>query len=453
MRHTVDRCAFFAIVAFACLTISACAGSGQGSYLASSASLGAPNHYASALPFGLRNHGGSNPITHVVIIIQENESFDHLFNGYPGANTAQSGLIHTGATVPLTKLALGAATNTGHIFEDFLADYDAGKLDGFDLNTQGPKPDLLAYTYIDPNDIKPYYTLAGQYVLADNFFTSHVDGSFVSHQYLIAAQSADAVNLPNGKWGCEATGVYVPTMTQQRTIGPFETPCFTYKTLADELDAAGLSWHFYAPLVTQQSNGGQWSAYQAVSQIYHGPDWSKDVISPETQILTDIPNGILSNVTWVVPDLQNSDHPGSNGKGGPDWVASIVNAIGQSSFWDSTMIFVTWDEWGGEYDHVPPPYEDFDGDGFRVPLLCISPYAYTGVVNHNQLEASGIVRYVENTFGLATLAAADARAKPADYGCTNPSQSTPRSFSTIGTSFKRDHFIHEKPSGQPPDDS
>lgn len=396
---------------------------------------------------------GSNRVQHVVILIQENQSFDHLFRGFPGANAATTGTIHTGATVPLTPQALGADTDTGHIFEDFVADYDAGKLDGFDMNTDGPKPNLLAYTYIRRSDIRPYFQLAKDYVLADNLFTSQLDGSFEGHQYLIAAQAGHGVNPPMGKWGCDGTENYLPTLDADRSIGPFELPCFTYTTLGDELDQAGLSWRFYAPYVTQQGNGGSWSAYQAISQIYFGPDWTQDVISPQTQILTDIPNGFLADVTWVVPDNQDSDHPGSHGKGGPSWIASVVNAIGESQFWDSTTIFLIWDDWGGEYDHVSPPYMDYDGDGFRVPMICISPYAYEGNVNHTQLESTSILKYVEDTFNLPTLTAADARADSAADGCINPSRHKPRAFTPIQADFSREHFLHEKPSGVPPDDS
>ena len=402
----------------------------------------------------MRKNGSSSPIQHVVIMIQENQSFDHLFNGYKGANTQSFGLTHTGATVPLAEQHLGAGPNTNHYAMDFLIEYDGGKMDGFDLNTASQLvPYLGAYHYVNPADIKPYYAMAQQFVLSDNYFTSHIDASFVGHQYLVAAQANHAVNIPSEAWGCDDSSGndFVTTLNSDRTVGPVESPCFTYKTLADELNAAGLTWHFYAPAITDP--GGEWSALQASNQIYNGPDWKLDVISPETQILSDVSNGILSNVTWVTPDRLNSDHPGSESMTGPSWIASVVNAIGQSQFWDSTAIFITWDEWGGEYDHVPPPYMDYDGDGFRVPLLCISPYAYKGVVNHTQLESASVPRFVENTFGLSTLAAADARAKPADSGCTNPSQSVPRAFTPITSEYDRNYFLHvQKRSTLPPDD-
>jgi phospholipase C len=411
----------------------------------------------------------TSPFQHIVIIVQENESFDHFFYGYPGADTSTTCKIHTGQTIPLVKQALGVSTGTSHYSVDFLADLDNGKMDGFDIGVNA-KPTLGACTYVDPTQLVPYYTMGNQYVLADKFFTSHIDASFVAHQYIIAAQAGKSVNLPTGNWGCDSSGPdLIPTLNANRTVGPLEPVCMTYKTLADELDGAGLTWHYYAPFLSCppsqpscDTSGNVWSAYQAVSQIYNGPDWQKDVISPETQILTDIPKGVLSNVTWVTPDNCNSDHPGSlnananppcANPAGPQWVASIVNAIGKSKFWNTTEIFVFWDEWGGEYDHVMPPKLDYDGDGFRVGMLCISPYAYSGQVNHTQLEVTSIVKAVETDLGLATLAAADKRATTAESGCVNPSQSTPRKFVPIPSSLDANYFIHEKHSKLPPDDS
>jgi phospholipase C len=381
---------------------------------------------------------------HIVIIVQENQSFDHLFNGYPGADTVQSGQIHTGATVPLTMAHIQDATATSHYVVDFLMDYNAGKMNGFDLNTNGPGPTLTPYTFVDPSDIGPYLQMANQYVLADKHFASHLDASLVAHQYIVAAQANGAANLPTGSWGCEgASGDLIPTLNQDRSIaGLLQPPCFTYKNMADVLDTAGLTWRFYAPHISE--SGGGYSSFQADSDIYNGPEWNTNVISPETTILTDIPNGQLANVTWVVPTDTNSDHPGSNNGGGPSWVASIVNAIGESQFWNSTEIFVTWDEWGGEYDHVPPPYKDFDGLGFRVPLLCISPFAFQGKVNHKQLEMAGILKAVERNFGLSSMAAADKRAAAADSGCINKQQKSPRTFTPISSSLGPNYFLHQK---------
>jgi phospholipase C len=432
----VSRYASFVLLLASAAGVSSCAGGQSGSMPPA-----APGGPANQVPQPKKATGN---VQHIIIIVQENQSFDHLFNGYPGADTVQTCKIHTGATVPLTEQDLGAPTGTSHMSTDFLTDYDGGALDGFDLDPSQPRPNLKACSYTNPADIQPYYQMAQEWVLDDKMFTSHIDASFVAHQYIVAAQANSAVNLPQNTWGCTPPSQpdLVPTLNQDRTIGPFESPCFTYKTLADELDAKGFTWRFYTPA------GSGWSSFIADSSIFYSSEYA-NVISPETNILTDIPNGTLENVTWVVPNYCNSDHPGSLGDSscpsgvfGPQWVASIVNAVGESQFWDSTAIFVLWDEWGGEYDHVAPPYKDYDGDGFRVPMLCISPYAYQNKVNHDQLEIAGIPHFVEKTFGLATLAAADKRAKPAMTGCLNSKASGPRAFQPIQASVGPNFFLH-----------
>jgi phospholipase C len=219
-------------------------------------------------------------------------------------------------------------------------------------------------------------------------------------------------------------------------------PCFTDPTLGDELDAKGLPWRYYA--MGSGDIAYIWSAYQAISGIYNGPDWKKDVISPSSQVLTDIGNGSLAAVTWVTPSFSDSDHSSSQSKTGPDWVASVVNAVGESKFWNDTVVFVMWDEWGGWYDHVPPPYLDYDGLGFRVPLLVISPYAKRGYVSHVQYEHGSILRFVEDTFGLARLAASDTRANSPGPDCLDFSQ-PPRTFVPFKTNLKPSDFIHAAP--------
>ena len=133
--------------------------------------------------------------------------------------------------------------------------------------------------------------------------------------------------------------------------------------------------------------GGAWSAYQAIKHIYYGDDWSKDVITPQTRFFNDVSNGTLPAVSRITPTCVNSDHAGCGSNTGPDWVASLVNAIGESQYWDSTVIFVFWDDYGGWYDHVPPKLVDYDGLGIRVPLLVVSAYARKGYVSHVRLRA------------------------------------------------------------------
>ncbi len=244
--------------------------------------------------------------------------------------------------------------------------------------TNGP-----AYSYINPSETEPYWTLAKTFTLGDRMFQSNTGPSFVAHQYMIAGQSAHASENPTGGvWGCDAAaGATVALLGPNGTdLLPGVFPCFDYKTMADLLDAKGITWRYYAPGPTTDSFYII-SAYQAIRHIRYGMDWTSDVISPETQVLTDIANGKLAQVTWIVPSFNNSDHPGAPPQG-PDWVASIVNAIGASQYWNSTTIFIAWDDWGGFYDHVLPPQTDDMGLGFRVPVIVVGPYAKRGYVSH-----------------------------------------------------------------------
>jgi phospholipase C len=360
----------------------------------------------------------ASKIKHVVVIIQENRSFDNLFQAYPGANTVSIGINSKGKSIPLQAVSLAANYGLDHASKDFFAACDGSppgqncKNDAFDkVGVYGAKiPPNPQFGYVPHQESQLYFELAGAYVLGDNMFPSHIDASFVSHQYVIAAQANSSVDLPSGTlWGCGGgSNDTVVTLNQDRTYGPRQVVCFDSTTIADELEAKKMTWHYYAPGVTDPSYF--WSPFQAINHIYNGPDWTKDVISPPSQFLTDITDKKLSTVTWISPTCANSDHASCLSYSGPDWVASIVNAVGESKNWNSTAIFVMWDEWGGWYDHVPPPYMDYDGLGFRVPLLVISPYAKQGYISHVQYETGSILRFIEDTFGLAQLAASDSRA-------------------------------------------
>ena len=197
-------------------------------------------------------------------------------------------------------------------------------------------------------------------------------------------------------------------------------------------------------------NGGVWSAYQAIKHIYTGPDWTKDVINPPSQFLTDVGNGELRGVTWITPTCANSDHAGCGSNTGPSWVTSLVNAIGQSKFWSSTAIFIMWDDYGGWYDNQPPAYADFDGFGFRLPMLVISPYARKNHVSHVHYEHGSILRFVEDVFGLGRLAASDTRATSPAKDCFNFKQA-PRTFTPFTAPYDRSYFLHQPPDNRIPD--
>ncbi|HKU81873.1 MAG TPA: alkaline phosphatase family protein [Candidatus Tumulicola sp.] len=411
-----------------------------------------------AAPAFLRTFGrtGAGKITHVVYVIEENRSFDNLFQGYPGADTVSQGLNSHGQTITLQPVSLGKRYQIDHsAYAMFAACNGTGSLPGTDCQMNGfdneesyGGPANPQYVYVPHDESKPYFDMAHEWVVADRMFQSQLDESFVAHQYAIAAQAQSSVDLPYSLiWGCAAgPSVTVPTITQSRNPdGPGQRVCFDYTTLGDELDAAKLSWRFYAVQYRNDNggNGGTWSGYQAVRHIFRGPDWKTDVISPNWKFITDVRHGKLANFTWITPECPESDHTECGGTYGPSWVSAIVDTVGKSKFWDSTAIFVQWDDWGGYYDHVPPPYEDYDGLGFRVPLLVISPYAKKNFVSHTQFETASVLRFAEDLFGLPQMAAADARANSPAIDCFDFTRA-PRAFVPIKAPYPATFFIRHR---------
>jgi phospholipase C len=321
-------------------------------------------------------------------------------------------------------------------------------MDGFNLEKSNGGPTDPEYVYVPHNESKPYFDMAHEGVLADRMFQSQLDESFVAHQYVIAAQAAKSVDLPQGPWGCYGgSSDIVATIEKNRTMGPNIEPCYDYQTLADELDRADLTWRFYASQYGSGSSGlgAPWSSFLAVRHIFYGPDW-KNVISPNWKFITDVRAGKLASFTWITPVCDDSDHVGCIGGGyGPSWVSALVNAVGRSKFWRSTAIFVMWDDWGGLYDHVPPPYADYDGLGFRVPLIVISPFAKHGYVSHVQYETASVLRFAEDLFGLGQLAAADRRANSPAKDCFDFT-APPRPFVRIHAPYPPSFFMHQHAS-------
>jgi len=387
------------------------------------------------------NAGNSKgKIRHVIFVIQENRSFNNLFLGYPGATTQSYGYDTNGNKIALVPIGLATQWDIDHSSTAFFNACDGrGKLPGTKCKMDGwnnesatlHHPPNPAYAYVPRDEIKPYWTLARRYALSDRTFASNLDGSFVSHQYAVAAYASRSVDGPDGPWGCEGgKNTQIATLTSRRTIGKWIRACFDFETLGGEADAAGVTWRFYTGGI--HDDGGIWSSYQADRRVFQRPDWKHDVVNPPSRFLSDVRAGTLADITWITPVFAASDHAGVDSADGPAWVASLVNAVGRSPFWKSTAIFVMWDDWGGWFDPVKPVYEDYDGLGFRVPLLIVSPYAKRGSVTHEQYETASVLRFIEDTFGLSQLAAADARANdpaadPQAFDFSQP----PRAFQEI----------------------
>jgi phospholipase C len=416
----------------------------------------------SAIPFSGRpaptasagRNSASQYIQHVVIIIQENRSFENFFAGYPGANAPLYGYAkrgHRRVKIELRQTTFETESDLPHNWQDAIRDWDKGKMDGFLL---GPPSSHAAYTYMDHSEIAPYWTMAKQYVLADALYPTELGGSYTAHLTAVAgtdnlSATVAEVNFPTHPPNdCDApAGTRSSTVDSYRQVGrgngPF--PCFTqFNTMAELLDTAGISWKYY---VTRHLNGGIWSPFEAISYTRYSKDWNEDVIAPGRKVLSDVRDGNLASVSWVTPTVKNSDHPGAHSDTGPSWVTSIVNEIGESQFWNSSAVIVIWDDWGGLFDNAPPPQLDFRGLGIRVPCLIISPYAKTGYVSHVQYEFGSLLRFIEEVNGL-TLGGigptsegyTDGRANSLDdaFDFTQ----SPRKFSPIHSKYPATYFLH-----------
>jgi phospholipase C len=446
-----NRLAPLAMVA-ALLASGGCAGSGA----PSSGALPQTAAAGAGQPIG-------KYIKHVVIIVQENRTFDNLFAGYAGANAPMTGMTSGGKSVPLKAIGF-LKKDMIHSWQYALIDYDKGKMDGFDQNVlsaggaPGPPAGLFAYSYVKRNLVAPYWTMAKQYVLADHMFATMFGQSFTGHLDLIASTTnlsptEAVINDPTAQpWGCDApAGTTVTLISSKGKIATGPRPCFTqFHTMADTLDAKHVSWKYYTPAVASTL----WSAFDAIHNVRYGPDWTKNISVPQTNVLTDAANGTLPAVSWVIPDWLASDHAAAGSDTGPSWVAAVVNAVGQGPDWNSTAIFVVWDDWGSWYDNVAPPQMSFVGLGIRVPCIVISPYAKKNYVSHTQYEFASMLKFSEEAFGLAPLG-------PPSFGYTDTRANdmldafdftqAPRAFKKIPAKYPASHFLMQAPSDQPPD--
>jgi phospholipase C len=428
-------------------------------------------------------------IKHIVIVVQENRTFDNFFATFPGADGATSGYyLNNGkpTKIALKEIPLNGDLDLNHNSVAYNLGCDGKntypkrscQMDGFNLiGIDGNNPSYnYAYSYINPSDIQPYWTMAKQYGLSDYMFQTQGSGSFTAHLDLVAGGS-DIHDTKCGKagptcalidypsnfndWGCAApAGTYTALLTTagkyEPKAGPF--PCLTFptKNMRDLLDAKKVSWKYYTPQYAAGSAGALWNAFSAIKEVYNDPsEWGTNVSWPETNIFNDITNNTLPAVSWVVPETDAADHPWGKGQPdtGPSWVASVVNAIGQSSYWNSTAVIVTWDDFGGWFDHEPPPlFDNMGGLGFRVPMLVISPYVPQGEITHTQYEFASILKFVEQNFGLPSMHTTDERATSM-VNMFNFTQK-PRSFGVISSTLKKDYFIRESRhiDNQPMDD-
>jgi phospholipase C len=472
------------------LTVSTSAGTPGGSYTITVTGSDAKSMAPSNGPQSLTLTAAA-VFQHIVVIFQENRTPDNLFQDpvliSHGADIASSGLNSTGQTIALSPIDLGTTGSSpqnydlSHANAAFVSMYDGGKMDGANLIPCSPAANCPPnahpnpqYMYVKPADVQPYFALAEQYTFGDRMFQTNEGPSFPAHQFIISGTSAPstgsnlfaAENPALSPAGCIAAAtnrvkMIDPTGSESKPAAQY--PCFDHPTLTDLLNTKGVSWRYYAP-----SAGSIWTGPDAIQHMCQqqtvngtltctGPDWTNSVKIPQTQVLVDIANGQLAQVSWVIPNGQSSDHALSNDGSGPSWVSAIVNAIGNSPYWANTAIIITWDDWGGWYDHVAPKVIN-DGAswgsgyvyGFRVPLIVVSPYAKTAYISHTTHDFGSILKFIETTYDLPSLGYADT---PADdlSDCFNLTHA-PVSFHTIPAALKAAYFINDKRPPTDPDD-
>ncbi|HEX9376059.1 MAG TPA: alkaline phosphatase family protein [Actinomycetota bacterium] len=361
------------------------------------------------------------PVKHVVYLMLENRSFNHLFGAYPGVSDGTRVGVVAGKEVPLITAPEWLPGDLPHDRAAALIDVHGGRMDGFAMYTKDNVPAVdFAMSLHERDTMANWWHWAENFVLCDRFFASANSASYPNHLYMIAGTSGGAFDNPEQTpqmlksrrdrglaktWGCDApegakvviqdyeTGKIVPGTDDTR-------PCFTFDTQGQQLSRKHVDWAFYA--ANERETGYIWNAYTAIDGVFNTELWD-DHIRDVDVLVRDIKANRLPSVTWVTPRYELSDHPPYSTIWAQNWATQVINAIMRSPMWRSTAIFVTWDEWGGTYDSVEPPRVDALGLGVRVPMLVISPWANRGMIDHEVGEFSSPNRFIADNFDLDHL--------------------------------------------------
>src|SRR6266566_3442363 len=324
-------------------------------------------------------HGNATttPIQHVVIIMMENHTFDNYFGRFPGAN---------GITLPRASDPVRSDFN--HNAAATSAAVVGGKTYGYPVRSQ------VQYTQAD---IPIYWNYATQFGLSDNFFASMTTSSSPNHMVLVTSQSG-GVYETGSQSGCLSAQNDL-SYSKKNTGNPYWSyPCYNINNMPALFKTNNISWRYYATT-------GIWDAPRMVQPLYTSP---YDV-HKQGQFIQDVQSGNMADVSWITPPGHDgSDHPPSPTIPAQNYLTDQVNAVMNSPYWASTAIFVTWDEWGGFYDHVSPPQVDNLGLGPRVPLLVISPFAKQGYLSHSLGEFASFDKFIEANWSLPDLGQRDA---------------------------------------------
>jgi phospholipase C len=378
----------------------------------------------------------SVPLQHIVVIMQENHAYDNFFGTYctflgplcpVTGNGAPNGTCipfhpatpSAGCSLltPFPNASFAQALDIGHDWNNSHAAYNGGLMNGF-YDAEGHS--LRTFRYFNGSTLPTYWNYAEQYALSDNFFSPYLSYSLSNHWAMFAGQAPNVTqnftmygpNILVKNGGPNHVGLY--SFQKAYLDAANATP-----TIADQLSqvaGAGLltpSWTYYDTKLTPGAAGYNFSIKTGGAFNYWAPGASKaeSYVNPamnshyadRNRIFSDLASNALPNLAWVLPNFTASDHPIAEVPQGEAWVTSVINAIENSSAWNSTAIFVSWDEYGGFYDHVAPPQLDSLGLGFRVPLLIISPYARQGYIDHQFGSFESLLHLMEWRYGLPPI--------------------------------------------------
>ncbi len=350
-------------------------------------------------------------IKHIIVIFHENHTFDNYFGTYPGANGLTENISlpaskGSNQTVIPYHLSSNRTNDLDHSRQAALSCYNNGSMNGFVYTEKSD----LTMGYYNGSDIPYYWDYASKFVLLDNYFTSVMGPSLPNHLYLIAGQSG----------GIEEN---------------IDNYCFDGKLIMDELDSKGLSWTYY------WEDGNSTASYSnplpACSSLQSNQSRIKN-LEPADQFISDVKNDNLASMVWIIPKENESEHPPDDIVAGEQYTVSLINAVMESQYWSSSAIILAWDDYGGWYDHVPPPQVDSFGYGFRSPCLIISPYAKEGIIDHTLADHTSILKFIETLYGLSPLASRDSQANDL-LEAFNFSQS-PRSPLVLPGEYIPDHY-------------
>ena len=348
----------------------------------------------------------TTPIKHLVVLMQENHTFDNYFGTYPGADGIPAGVCmprdpvtpSAGCVAPY-HLDTHRTTDLNHAVDVATTAINGGKMDGFvAAQNQRNLPGDLAMGWYDGSDLPFYWNLAASYILADRLFSSDMGGSKENHVYWIAGQSGGN-NVP-------ASG-------------------YSFDTIFDRLQAAGVDWKFYVqnydPSINFRTTSGSakdaqtvWAPLVNFPRFLDNPELASRIVDV-SQYHKDLAAGTLPAVAYIVPS-GNSEHPPGDVTIGQVYGTSLVTSLMTSSSWSSSLFVLTWDDWGGWYDHVAPPQVDGGGYGMRVPALLVSPYAPNGSIDKTTYDFTSILKFIEENWQLQPLTARDAAANSIGTG-------------------------------------